>query len=41
MRKLNKAEKPEDAPAIMKQYEDIICTKNKNIISIAFIKENF
>ena len=34
--KANKIEKPEDAAAIIKQYEDIICTKKKNIISIAY-----
>ena len=30
----DKAEKPEDAADIVKQYEDIIRTKDKNIISI-------
>ena len=29
-------EKPEDAAAVIKQYEDIITTKNKNIISIRY-----
>ena len=28
-------EKPEDAAAVIKQYEDILKTKMKNIISIA------
>ena len=31
-----KVEKPEDAAAIIKQYEDIIRTKKENIISIAY-----
>ena len=35
-KKADKAEKPEDVAAIIKQYEDIICTKNKNIMSIAY-----
>ena len=36
--KSDKAEKPEDAAAIIKQYEDIICIKKKNIISIAYLQ---
>ena len=32
----DKVEKPEDAAAIIKQYEDIIRTRKKNIISIAY-----
>ena len=35
-KKADKAEKPEDVAAIIKQYEDIICTKNKNIMSIVY-----
>ena len=35
-KKADKAEKPEDVAAIIKQYKDIICTKNKNIMSIAY-----
>ena len=34
--KADKAEKPEDAVALIKQYEDIIRTKKKNIISIPY-----
>ena len=34
--KANKVEKPEDTAAVIKQYEDIIRTKKKNIISIAY-----
>ena len=34
--KADKAEKPEDGAEIIKQYEDIIRTKKKNIISIAY-----
>ena len=34
--KAGKAEKPEDAAAVVKQYKDIIRTKKKNIISIAY-----
>ena len=34
--KADKVEKPEDAAAVIKQYEDIIRTKKKNIISIAY-----
>ena len=35
--KADKAEKPEDdATTIIKQFEDIICTKKKNVISIAY-----
>ena len=34
--KAEKTEKPDDAVAIIKQYVDIICTKKKNIISIAY-----
>ena len=33
--KADKVEKPEDAAAVIKQYEDILRTK-KNIISIAY-----
>ena len=33
--KADKAEKPEDPAPIIRQYEDIIRIKNKNIISIA------
>ena len=29
-------EKPKDAAAIIKQYEEIICTEKKNITSIAY-----
>ena len=32
----DKAEKPEDATEIVKQYEDIICTKKRNITSVAY-----
>ena len=32
----DKVEKPEDAAAVIKQYEDIIRPKNKIIISIAY-----
>ena len=35
----DKEEKPEDAAAIIKQYEDIIRTKKNNIISIAYHQE--
>ena len=35
-KKVEKAEKPEDAAAVMKQYKDIIRTKKKNIISIMY-----
>ena len=34
--KADKVEKPEDAAAVIKQYEDILRTKKKNIISIAY-----
>ena len=34
--KADKKEKPEDATPIIKQYEDIICTKKKNIIPIVY-----
>ena len=34
--KPDKAEKPKDAVDIVKQYEDIIYTKKKNIISIVY-----
>ena len=34
--KADKVEKPEDVAAVIKQYEDIICPKNKIIISIAY-----
>ena len=36
--KTDKLEKPEDAAAVTKQYEDIIRTKKKNIISIAYYR---
>ena len=36
--KSDKAEKPEDAAAIIKQYEDIIRIKKKNIISNAYLQ---
>ena len=36
--KSDKAEKPEDAAAIIKQHEDIIHIKKKNIISIAYLQ---
>ena len=36
--KSDKAEKPEDAAAVIKQYEDIIRIKKKNIISIAYLQ---
>ena len=32
----DKAGRPEDPDAIIKQYDDIICTKKKNTISIAY-----
>ena len=35
-KKADKVEKPEDAATIIKQYEDIIHTKKRNIISIAY-----
>ena len=34
--KTNRVEKPKDAATVIKQYEDIIRTKKKNIISIAY-----
>ena len=34
--KADKAEKPEDAAAVIKQYEDILHIKKKNMISIAY-----
>ena len=34
--KEDKEEKPKDVAAVIKQYEDIIHTKKKNIISIAY-----
>ena len=34
--KADKVEKPDDATAIIRQYEDIIYTKKKNIIFIAY-----
>ena len=34
--KVDKVKKPEDAATIIKQYEDIICTKKKKIISITY-----
>ena len=36
--KTDKLEKPEDAAVVIKQYEDIIRTKKKNIISIAYYR---
>ena len=33
-KKAEEVQKPEDAAAVIKQYEDIIGTKKKNIISI-------
>ena len=38
--KTDKLEKPEDAAVVIKQYEDIIRTKKKNIISIAYYRGN-
>ena len=35
-KKADKVEKPEDAAAFIKQYEDIIRTKKKGVISIAY-----
>ena len=35
-KKAEKVEKPENAAAVIKQYEEIIRTKNKGIISIAY-----
>ena len=35
-KKAGKAERPEDDAAVVKQYKDIIRTKKKNIISIAY-----
>ena len=37
--KTDKREKPKDAAAVIKQYEDIIRTKKKNIISILYHQE--
>ena len=37
--KADKVEKPEDAAAVIKQYEDILHTKKKNIISIVYHQE--
>ena len=34
--KADKVEKPEDAAAVIKQYEDILHIKKKNMISIAY-----
>ena len=34
--KVEKVQKPDDAAAVIKQYEDIIWTKKKGIISIAY-----
>ena len=34
----DKVEKPEDAADIIKQYEKILCTKRKGIISVAFYR---
>ena len=34
----DKVEKPEDAADIIKQYEEILCTKRKGIISVAFYR---
>ena len=36
--KTDKLEKREDAAVVIKQYEDIIRTKKKNIISIAYYR---
>ena len=36
MKKPDKVETPEDAATIIKQYEDIIRTKKKSIISAAY-----
>ena len=38
--KADKVQKPEDAAAVIKQYEGIIRTKKKNIISIAYHQGN-
>ena len=35
-KKAEEFDKPEDAAAVIKQYEDIIRTKKKGIISIAY-----
>ena len=35
-KKANKVEKPEEAADIIKQYEEILRTKSKGIISIAY-----
>ena len=35
-KKVEKVQKPDDAAAVIKQYEDIIRTKKKGIISIAY-----
>ena len=35
-KKAEKVQKPEEAAAVIKQYEDIIRTKKKDIISIAY-----
>ena len=37
-KKADKVEKPEDAAAVIKQYEEIIRTKKKDVISIAYRK---
>ena len=36
MRKMKKQRNLRDGAAIIKQYEEIICTKNKKIISITY-----
>ena len=36
--KTDKLEKPEDVAVVIKQYEDIIRTKKKNIISTAYYR---
>ena len=37
-KKADKVEKPEDAATVIKQYEEIIRTKKKDVISIAYHK---
>ena len=39
--KADKVEKPKDAAAIIKQYEDIIRTKRKTLYPLLFIREKF
>ena len=34
--KVDKVDKPEDAPNIIKDYEEILSTKRKGIISVAY-----